>query len=244
MVLLKQYFFKALHLLRGFFINIGTKLYLMIQTAGMKKLIIFGFVLMLSTVLFAQQRVVAECTVVYNISLDDQATDAAAAATLKATTKTVYIKGINSRTDLVSPSFSQSVIYNKQTSTATILRHIGTNKFLTKLDQNKWVTEHGRYADMKLIKSDETKTILGYECKKMLMELSDGTSLTVFYANNIAPSVKEFEYQFKDIPGMVLEYEATEGDGKKIKYTASQINFNPVAASRFDIPTSGYRILN
>lgn len=193
---------------------------------------------------FAQQRVVAECTVAYNITLDDNSVDAGTAATLKATTKTVYIKGVNSRTDLTSPSFSQSVIYNKNTATATILRSIGANKFMTKLDQSKWISEHARYSNMKLIKSDETKTILGYECKKLVLELTDGTTLNVFYAANIAPSVKEFEYQFKDVPGFVLEYEATETEGRKIKYTAAQINFNPVAASRFDIPTSGYRILN
>lgn len=163
---------------------------------------------------------------------------------MKATTKTVYIKGVNSRTDLISPSFSQSVIYNKNTATATILRNIGANKFMTKLDQAKWIEEHTRYTNMKLVKSDETKTILGYECRKLTLELSDGTTLTVFYATNISPSVKEFEYQFKDVPGFVLEYESTEGEGRKIKYTAAQINFNPVPASRFDIPVSGYRILN
>ncbi|MBW0176360.1 hypothetical protein [Sediminibacterium sp.] len=210
----------------------------------MKKLMILTTLMLFFISVFAQQRVVAECTVAYNITLDDNSVDAGTAATLKATTKTVYIKGVNSRTDLTSPSFSQSVIYNKNTATATILRSIGANKFMTKLDQSKWISEHARYSNMKLIKSDETKTILGYECKKLVLELTDGTTLNVFYAANIAPSVKEFEYQFKDVPGFVLEYEATETEGRKIKYTAAQINFNPVAASRFDIPTSGYRILN
>lgn len=210
----------------------------------MKKLMILTSLMLFFISVFAQQRVVAECTVAYNITLDDNSVDAGTAATLKATTKTVYIKGVNSRTDLTSPSFSQSVIYNKNTATATILRSIGANKFMTKLDQSKWISEHARYSNMKLIKSDETKTILGYECKKLVLELTDGTTLNVFYAANIAPSVKEFEYQFKDVPGFVLEYEATETEGRKIKYTAAQINFNPVAASRFDIPTSGYRILN
>lgn len=210
----------------------------------MKKLMLLTTLMLFFISVFAQQRVVAECTVAYNITLDDNSVDAGTAATLKATTKTVYIKGVNSRTDLTSPSFSQSVIYNKNTATATILRSIGANKFMTKLDQSKWISEHARYTNMKLIKSDETKTILGYECKKLVLELTDGTTLNVFYAANIAPSVKEFEYQFKDVPGFVLEYEATETEGRKIKYTAAQINFNPVAASRFDIPTSGYRILN
>jgi len=210
----------------------------------MKKLTILVALMFFLLSAYAQQRVVAECTVVYNITVDDNSLDTETAATLKATTKAVYIKGVNSRTDLISPSFTQSVIYNKNTASATILRTIGANKFMTKLDQAKWVSEHARYVNMKLIKSDETKVILGYECKKMILELSDGTSLTVFYATNIVPSVREFEYQFKDVPGFVLEYEATESEGKKIKYTAAQINFNPVTASRFDIPTSGYRILD
>ncbi len=242
--MLNDNFIKALHLLRGFFTNIGKELYLSTQTGCMKKLTILTTLMFFFISVMAQQRVVAECTAVYNISLDDNSVDAETAATLNATTKTVYIKGVNSRTDLVSPSFSQSVIYNKTSATATILRSIGANKFMTKLDQAKWISEHVRYANMKLVKSDETKVLLGYTCKKLVLELTDGTTLSIFYATNIAPSVKEFEYQFKDVPGFVLEYEATEGGGKKIKYTVAQINFNPVAASKFDIPASGYRILN
>lgn len=192
----------------------------------------------------AQQRVVAECTVVYGITVDENGSNAEAVASLKQSSKTVYVKGVNSRTDLISPSFSQSVIYQKTTGTAVILREFGANKFMTKLDQPKWISENARYADMKLVKTEETKVILGYECKKAILELKDGTSLTIFYATNIVPSVKEFEYQFKDVPGFVLEYESSESAGKKIRYTATQINLNPVAAAKFDIPTSGYRLLN
>ena len=210
----------------------------------MKKYLILSALVFFFIPVIAQQRVVAECTAVYNITLDDNNVDTETLATMKATTKTVYIKGVNSRTDLISPSFSQSVIYNKNTAAATILRNIGANKFMTKLDPTKWVAEHVRYANMKLVKSNETKTILGYECKKIVLELSDSTTLSVFYATNISPSVKEFEYQFKDVPGFVLEYESAEGVGRKIKYTAAQINFSPVPASKFDIPVSGYRILN
>ena len=92
--------------------------------------------------------------------------------------------------------------------------------------------------------SGDIKTILGYECKKAVLELKDGSTFTLYYATNIVPSVKEFEYQFKDIPGFVLEFESQETDSKKIKYTATKINLSPVQASRFDLPTSGYRILN
>ncbi len=192
----------------------------------------------------AQQRVVAECTVTYSINVDDATTSKDVSESLRASTKTVYIKGNNSRTELVSPAFSQALIYNKATGTAVILREFGNNKFMTKLDADRWVNDNSRYRDMKVNFSPETKTILGYECKKAVLELKDGTTLALFYATAISPSVKEFEYQFKDVPGLVLEYESNEQEGRKIRYTATQINLSPVPASRFDIPTSGYRLLN
>ena len=115
---------------------------------------------------------------------------------------------------------------------------------MTKLDNARWKEENRKYDGMTVVLSAETKTILGYECKKALMQLKDGTVFTLYYATAIIPSVKEFEYQFKDIPGFVLEFESQEAEGKKIRYTATKINLSPVQASRFDIPVSGYRILN
>jgi hypothetical protein len=42
------------------------------------------------------------------------------------------------------------------------------------------------------------------------------------------------------LDGLPLEYELIQGS-LKIKYTVSKISLNPVPASRFDIPKSGYR---
>ncbi len=192
----------------------------------------------------AQPRVVAECTVVYGINVEESVADNNMKESLAKTTKTVYIKGMNSRTELTSPSFNQSVIYQKTTGTAVILREFGANKFMTKLDQNKWLAENSKYDGATLTKTEETRTILGYECKKAVLALKDGSKLSLYYATTIVPSVKEFEYQFKDVPGFVLAYESVESEGRKISYVATQINLSPVAASKFDIPTSGYRLLN
>ncbi len=192
----------------------------------------------------AQQRVVAECTLIYHISAEDAGTDKESAESFKSSVKTVYIKGNNSRTDLVSPVFTQSMIYDKGTASAVILREFGNNKLMTKLDHAKWMIANKLYEGMTVSYVNEAKTILGYECKKAVLQLKDGTSFTLYYATTIIPSVKEFEYQFKDIPGFVLEYESKEADGKRIKYTATKINMSPVPVSKFDIPTSGYRLLD
>lgn len=208
---------------------------------------LFTLLLLAVSVSFTQvkaQRVIADCSISYTISTEEGSADKDVSESLKASTKQVYIKGNDSRTDLVSPSFTQSLIYNKSTGSAVILREFGNNKFMTKLDNARWKEENKKYDGMTVVLSAETKTILGYECKKALMQLKDGTVFTLYYASAIIPSVKEFEYQFKDIPGFVLEFESQEAEGKKIKYTATKINLSPVQASRFDIPVSGYRILN
>ncbi len=205
----------------------------------------FTLILSLVTITtMAQQRVVAECSITYSVAAEEGSADKDVIESFKSTTKTVYIKANDSRTDLVSPSFSQSLFYNKATATGVILREFGGNKFMTKLDNTKWLAQNARYDGIKVTLTNETKTILGYECKKAVLQLKDGSTFAAYYATGIVPSVKEFEYQFKDLPGFVLEYEAQEADNRKIRYTATKINLNPVQASKFDIPTSGYRLLN
>ena len=210
----------------------------------MKIFLFITSLLIIQTVAISQTRVVADCTITYAISTDGS-TDKEVNESLKASTKTVYIRGNESRSDLSSPSFTQSLLYSKTTGNAVILREFGNNKFMTKLDAKAWAAENKKYDGMSVsLANPETKTILGYECKKAVITLKDGTAFTLFYATAIVPSVKEYEYQFKDIPGFVLEFELQEAESKKIRYTATKINLSPVQASRFDIPTSGYRLLN
>ncbi len=197
------------------------------------------------SIVCAQTRVVAECTVNYSIQIKgDAKMDNETAALLKSSSKIVYIKGNDSRVDLLGTTFLQTLIYDKSTGTAVIMRELGANKFMTKLDNKAWANQNSKYTGMVITYLDEVKQILGYECKKAILQLNDGNTFSVYYATAITPSVREFEFQFKDIPGFVLEYETVEGKGEKITFTATKINLNPVPASKFDIPTSGYRLLN
>lgn len=202
-------------------------------------------VLGLVTPALAQQRVVAECTVMFKITLDDGTVDKDVSNSISRSAKTVYIKGNDSRVDLISPAIQQSVIYDKTQNTAVVLREFGTNKFMNRLNKEQWLTANKQYQGMAISLVNETKTILGYECKKAMITLKDGSVFSLYYATAIIPSVKEFEYQFKDVPGFVLEYQIKEsGDNTLVNYRAEKISLSPVLASKFDIPTSGYRIMN
>lgn len=195
--------------------------------------------------IIAQQRVVAECTVIFKIALEDGSVDKEVSNSIGKSTKTVFIKGNDSRVELQSPSIQQSVIYDRTASTAVVLREFGTNKFMNRLNKEQWLAANKQYQGLSLNLVNETKTILGYECKKAILTLKDGTVFNLYYATSIIPSVREFEYQFKDIPGFVLEYQIKEsGDNTLVNYRAEKISLSPVLASKFDIPTSGYRLMN
>ncbi len=204
------------------------------------KNILLILLLVFSLQINAQQRVVAECTINYTVVSDtlNQNNNYLASAS-----KTVYIKGNDSRTDLISSAFSQTIIYDKASGNAVVLREIGNNKLITKLNKTQWHEKNKKFDSAVVNLFSDTKILLGYECKKATITLKNGSITQVYYTTAFVPSVREYEYNFKDIPGLVLEYESEEGK-TKVKYIATKIDLSPVSSSKFNVPTSGYRILN
>lgn len=207
----------------------------------MKKILPVFFLLFISYNLTAQNPVVVgDCTVTYSISGGDANTN----KNLTGTTKTFYVKGKTSRVDLKSEGFNQSIIYDNKTGIAVILKEVGSEKYKSTFSAEQWKNEHKRFEGLKITTTNEKKTILGYDCKKVIVTLKDGSSYSMYCATAIIPSAMENPYQFKDVPGFVLQYETSSGtNATKITFTATMINFNPVPASKFEIPSAGYRLL-
>jgi GLPGLI family protein len=197
-----------------------------------------------STSIPQNQKILSDCIVVYDVSVDDAKSDPQIVNSMAGSTKILYIKGSKTRSELISPNFQQAIIHDGKTDSTVILREFGNNKYMSFLNAEKRNEKIKKFEGITFTNTDETKTILGYECKKVVAKLKDGSVYNVYYATSIVPSNKDYEYQFKDLPGFVLEYEAESENGKsRVKYTASKITLSPVASAKFDIPKSGYRIL-
>jgi GLPGLI family protein len=207
----------------------------------MKRLLLFlSFILSFQLSKPQSQLVIGDCTVTYLITGSNAETN----KNLAGTTKTLYIKGKMSRIDIIGNNYKQSVIYNNETGTAVILKEIGAEKYMSTFTSDEWKKENIQFEELTVTLTNETKTILGYECKKAVAHLKDGSYYNIYCAPAIIPSANENPYQFKNIPGFVLQYEIYNNkNSSEITYTATLINFNPVPASRFQIPSSGYRIL-
>jgi GLPGLI family protein len=185
-------------------------------------------------------KTVTECTIDFSVLLGEGTN----ADNTQQSSLVLYIKGQQSRLDFISPSFKQVKYYDAKTKSAVILQDLGATKVRRDLDSAKWKKLNEKYDDIAIGFTEEKKTILGYECRKANITLKSGAIYSLFYATEIVPSTKEYEFQFRGIPGFVLEYEAAgEGANQKVTYTATKINLSPVSTTKFEIPKTGYRVL-
>jgi GLPGLI family protein len=153
-----------------------------------------------------------------------------------------FVKGNLSRSEVNSNSFSSVTIYDSKNGSGVLLKEINGQKLLIRMNEENWSQKNKRYMNLNFTKTNETKTIAGYFCSQAKASTPDGFEITVFYTRDLIPENKYYDPTFKNLEGLPLEYDLTKGS-MHIKYTLASINLNPVPASKFDFPTSGYREL-
>jgi GLPGLI family protein len=189
--------------------------------------------------LTAQKRI-SELTLVYDAKVTTGNAEPKMADAFDGATTTIYLKGNLSRSELVSALFSSTTVHDSKTGTAVVLREVSGQKLLIRMSSKDWQEKNARYAGITFKNTGETRDIAGYKCLKAEATMSDGSKFIVYYTPDIIPENKEYDYHFRNLNGLPLEYELTQRN-LTIRYTVSKINLNPVPAAKFDIPTSGYR---
>jgi GLPGLI family protein len=198
------------------------------------------FVLLFAAYSLSAQKKLSELTLVYDAKVTTGNAEPKMADAFDGATTTIYLKGNLSRSEMSSALFSSTTIHDAKTGTAVVLREVSGQKLLIRMSNKDWQEKNARYEGITFSNTGETKEIAGYKCIKTVAKMNDGSSFTVYYTPDIVPENKEYDYHFKNLNGLPLEYELTQRN-LTIRYTVSKINLNPVQASRFDIPTSGYR---
>ena len=188
------------------------------------------------------QKSISEATLVYNISIETGSTEPKMADMFDGATTTIYIKGSESRSDMVSSLGSEITIRDARTGKGIILKDYSGQKLMITLSKEDWEKKNKKYEGIIFETTSETMVITGYTCKKAIAKLKDGSSFVVYYTPDLSMTNKDYEYQFKTLPGVAMQYE-WQSQKMKFKYSLSRINFDNVSASKFDIPKSGYRVM-
>jgi len=157
------------------------------------------------------QRKVSELTLVYDASISSGSKEPKMADALDGHSKTFYIKGNMSRAEMVSAIFSSSTIHDSKTGTSVILKEVSGQKLLIRMTPENWQETNRRYDGISFTNTNETKEIAGYSCIKATAKYPDGNTFTVYYTPDIVPENNEYDYQFKNLNGLPLEYELVQG---------------------------------
>ena len=188
------------------------------------------------------QKNLTEGTLVYNISVETGSAEPKMADMLDGATTTVYLKGGQSRTEMISGLGSEATIYNAAKGSGVILKEYSGQKLMITLTPQDWNNNNKKYDGITFENTGEATEIAGFNCHKAIAKLKDGSSFTVYYTTDVNVTNKDYDYQFKTLPGLAVQYEMQTGK-MKFKFTLAKINYGIVPSSKFEIPKSGYRVL-
>jgi hypothetical protein len=191
----------------------------------------------------AAQKSVSELTLVYDYSSRPVGDSSMARDSVQNATYTVFIKGNKSLSETTSSFFSSTTLFDRNTGFGVILREVNGQKLLIRMNPDNWTERNRMYDGIVYKNTNETREIAGYKCIKAVGQTRFGATITVYYTLEIIPENRQYDPIFRNLEGLPLDYELTNGK-VLIHYRIARINVNPVPVSKFDVPSSGYREMN
>lgn len=189
------------------------------------------------------QKQLNEVRLKYNISVNTENQNAPSKV-LNGASFSVYLKGANSRTEMINAIGSEITIYDNVKNNGAILREYSGQKLLIAVNGENWADKNKHFRQLKFSNEPTVQQINGYRCKKSVAQLDDGDEMLVFYSPDYILNNKNYNYGLQDINGLPVQFELTS-HGTKFIYTLNEMSFESIITSKFDLPTSGnYRVLN
>lgn len=207
---------------------------------NMKRVLFYCFFSVLTVVALGQRKL-TEATLHYTINVV-AATDSSQNTLFNNAQYICYLKGVNSRMDLITSLGKQTTLLLGKTGKTLLMKEFGPQRYMTELTQQQWLQLNRKYDQAKLEIVDDTLRINGFLCRKAMATTTDGNRYIAWFTTELIPVYPDFQLLAKTLPGLLIQYETTIGK-TPVVYTLKAINFNPVPVALFDVPTAGYRLL-
>jgi hypothetical protein len=207
----------------------------------MKKTFLLSFLCLLLSFNGFTQKNFKEGKIVYAISFPDMDLDPQQAAMMPSS-MTLYIKGENTRMEMkMGMGMSSTVITDAKTKTVTSLMDVMGQKYATKMTEEDIKKQSAEEPDMEITKTGETREIAGFKCEvsKLVIKEKKGErvdSEICLSKEFLTPNANWSNPKYKDIDGLMLEYEMDQGQ-MKMKLKAKTVKEEAVADSMFEIPS-------
>ncbi len=187
--------------------------------------------------------VLTNLTVSYTIKIEGK-NKAGVKETYSGGTKTVFVSGDKARIRQASLMRIQSIFLLPATrgrENVVITKESGADKYNVKLSAKEWEQYNEKYKNAVYSLTADSLTLLGYQCRKAIVTLTDGRSIVAYYTTQVVnPVFSAVDPALWQVPGVVLQY-SYHTKGNSITYTASDISDRKILSSVFRIPVTGYK---
>jgi hypothetical protein len=153
---------------------------------------------------------------------------------------TVSIKGTKSRTDLQMSGMNTVEITDYNDKTSVSLLNMMGQKYAIKQTTAEIEKKNAEEGETSVEFSDETKSIAGYTCKKVIVTVNnDGVKSTfeAWYTSELGSKLANFSNPlYKDIDGALLEF-LMKNQEVSMKFVATSVEKKSLDAKDFEIPS-------
>ncbi len=205
-----------------------------------------AILLVVSFQLHAQKRFTGK--IIYKISMDMEGIPPEAKGMLP-TTMGTYIGADKVKTEIITAMGTQSTILDLKEKSHTTLMDIMGQKLAIKDTFDDVQKEMKDVPEYRIEITGETKEIAGYTATKALIKriTDDGRERIegkAWFTDklNINPDINFSNPLYKDLQGLLLDYEMDAGNNMKMKLTAVEVSSQRIKDSMFDIPAD-YEII-
>ncbi len=189
------------------------------------------------------QKILNDATLTYTISVQSTDGKTDLAKSLEGAVLTVYIKGMQSRTEMKSSLGMESTLFDNRSGKGAILKEYSGQKLMITMDRTNWNQKNNFYQSVNFKIDNSTQTMGSYTTKKATGSLPDGKMFTVNFTTDLIPGNKQYNNAFTQLQGLPVQYEILSGNLKFI-YTLVKVDQELIPSSKFELPKSGYRIMS
>lgn len=187
------------------------------------------------------QKIINEATLTYKVEIKNS-TNNQPVQNSNSNQYIIYIKGVSSRSDLITSMGSESAVYDSKKSSGYIAKSYSGQKLLINLTKAEWFTQNAIFQQLKFNVTSETKNISGYDCKKAISKLATGETIIVYFEPNIELSNQDYILAFPELKGLPIVIER-ESKGSTFTYTLADIIYDNVTSNLFEISQKNYRVM-
>lgn len=183
--------------------------------------------------LFAQSNF--EGKIVYTITYTDLPAEMKGYESMLPKDMTILLKGNKSRMEQSQMMGKNVVVSDMDNKNGFMEMEMAGQKIRMNISTEDFEKEENTPSNIEYI--NESKNILGYDCKKAIMKDEDGKVLmTVFYTNKI---VNKAQKEFMGLKGFPLQYSLTQ-ESMTLEMTASEISKQSISDQKFE-KSAGYK---